>query len=237
VNASNSNISSTFTFSSSNPGILDVAPNGAACAGTWNAPLFTLCIPAATGVVQVTASALGAVSPATLIFVHPPIDNIQISVVTPVNSPPPACPSQGPLPATCNIQFNPKAVNVCLSQNQVQTLQATAFSQGTDITASVGPFTWGEVSTTVAKVTPVIDPSNTVATNQVSVSPTTPGQTPIIASASGFSSQPYYFETCPVQCIALEVGVNGTQRSGATSFVVGKGTSETITATAVDVQG
>jgi len=50
-------------------------------------------------------------SPPTLIFVHPPIDNIQVSVVPPVNSPPPACPNQGPLPAACNLKFNPNAAN------------------------------------------------------------------------------------------------------------------------------
>jgi hypothetical protein len=237
TNGSSSAIRPTFTFASSNPGILDIAPGGFACAGTWNAPAYTACTPAAVGMVQVTASALGATSPPTLIFVHAPIDNIQVSVVPPVNSPPPACPTQQALPAACNLQFNPNAANFCLSQNQVQTLQATAYSQGVDITASVGPFTWSEVNSNVVKITPIVDSTLNVATNQATASPTTPGQTQVIASASGVFGQPYNFETCPVQCIDLELGVNGSQRSGATSFVVDKGTSETITATAVDVQG
>jgi hypothetical protein len=237
-NSSNQNISAAFTFASSNPGVLDIAPGGAACAGTWNAPLYTTCTPAGVGVVQVTASALGATSPPTLIFVHPPIDNIQVSVVPPVNPPPPACPNQQALPAACNLKFNGNAANFCLSQNQVQTLQATAFSQGVDITASVGPFTWSQVNAGVAKLTPIVTvTSYNVPTNQATASPGTPGQTPVIASASGVFSQPYYFETCPVQCIDLRLGVNGSQQSSATSFVVDKGTSETITATAVDVQG
>jgi hypothetical protein len=236
-NGSNSNISPGFTFVSSNPGILDVAPNGGACAGTWNAPLYSVCTPAATGIASVTAQAFGASSPPTLFFVHSPIDDIQISVVTPANAQPPACPSQIALPAACNLQFNNNAGKFCLSQNQVQTLQASAFSKGADITATIGPFSWNEVSGTVAKFTPIVDPSQTVATNQISVSPNTPGQTQVIASASGFSSQPYYFETCPVQCIDLAVGANGTQQSGDTTFSVPKSTSETITATVVDVQG
>ncbi|HWY20618.1 MAG TPA: hypothetical protein VNX26_05310 [Candidatus Acidoferrum sp.] len=236
-NGSNGSITPAFTFSSSNPGILDVAPNGFACAGTWNAPLYTVCTPAGVGVVQVTASALGATSPPTLIFVHPPIDNIQISLVPPVASPPPACPNQGPLPAACNLKFNPSAANFCMSQNQVQTLQATAFSQGLDITASVGPFTWTE-GNNVVKIAPIVTVSSyNVPTNQATASPTNPGQTQVIASSSGVLSQPYNIETCPVQCIALELSVNGSQSSSATSFVVNKGTSETITATAVDVQG
>lgn len=235
-NGTNANITPTFTFASSNPGILDVAPNGGACAGTWNAPLYSICTPAATGTAQVTASALGATSAPTLFFVHPPIDNIQISILPPVTPPPPACPTQTALPAACDIAFN--ATSLCLSANQTQTLQATAFSRGTDITALVGPFTFAAIDPSVVKITPIVDQTLTVATNQISISPAGPGQTQIVASASGVSSQPYPFiESCPVSCIDLSVGSNGSQVSGVTSFLANKGTAETITATAVDVQG
>ena len=227
-------ISPTFTIASSDPSTLDIGPGGLACAGTWNAPLYTICTPAGVGVVQVTASALGATSPPTLIFVHPPIDNIQVSMVPPSAPPPPACPNQQALPAACNLKFV-DASKFCMSQNQVQTLQATAYSGGIDITAQVGPFTWTEVNTSVVKITPIVTVASlNVATNQATASPSVPGQTQVIASASGTFSQPYNIETCPVQCIDLQVG---SQNSGATSFVVNKGISETITATAVDVQG
>jgi hypothetical protein len=234
-NSSNTNIAPAFTFASNDPSLLDIAPNGFACAGTWNAPQYTICTAAGFGVVQVTASALGSTSPPSLIFVHPPIDNIQITLVPPVNSPPPACPTQQALPAACTIKFNANASNTCMSQNQVQTLQATAYSQGNDITSQVGPFTWTEVNTSVVKITPTVTVTSlNVPTNQATASPSTPGQTQVIASASGAYSQPYNIETCPVQCIALQFG---SPQSTATSFVVNKGTSETITATAVDVQG
>ena len=237
TNGSSSAIRPTFTFASSNPGILDISPAGFACAGTWNAPAYTICTPAGIGMVEVTASALGATSSPTMAFVHAAIDNIQISVVPPVNSPPPACPTQQALPAACNLQFNGNAANFCLSQNQVQTLQATAYSQGADITAQVGPFTWSDVNSNVVKLTPIVDSNLNTATNQVTASPITPGQTQLVASASAVSSQPYNFETCPVQCIDLQLTENGSQLNSTTNFVVDKGTSETITATAVDVQG
>ena len=242
-NGTNSNITPVFTYASSNPGVLDVAPNGGACAGTWDAPLYSKCTPAATGTAQVTASALGATSAPTLFFVHPPVESIQISVVPPVSPPPAACPNQTALPAACNIAFNtnvcqPNQPCACLSANQSETLEARAFSQGVDITSSVGPFTWNAVNLGVVKITPIIDPSITLATNQISIVPTTPGQTQIVASASGISSPPFPFvESCPVACIDLEVGPSGSQLTGATSFLVNKGTAETITATAVDVQG
>ena len=231
-NSSGTAITPTFTFASSNPGILDIAPNGFACAGTWNAPVYSICTPAGIGTVQVTASALGATSPPTLFFVHPPLDNIKISVTPPVNSPPPACPSQVALPAACNLKFNP--TSQCLSPNQAQILQATAYSQGVDVTASVGPFTWTPASPSVVKVAPLVNPDLNVVTYQATVTPSAPGQTQIIASASGVFSQPFNFETCPIQCITLQVG---SQNSTDTSFSVTKGASETITATAVDVQG
>jgi WD40 repeat protein len=211
-----------------------MSPSGVACAGSWNA-LYSICSPNNYGTAEVTASALGATSPPTLVFVHPPIDNIQISLVPPLNSPPPACPAQTALPAACDIAFN--ANPYCLSQNQVETLQAKAYSQGIDYTAAVGPFGWLEANAGVAGLAPIITSSTNIATNQVTVTPTIPGQTEIFASAGGVSSQPYNFETCPVQCITLAAGTSGSQQTGQTSFEVSKGTAEVITATAVDVQG
>jgi hypothetical protein len=235
-NGTNSNLSPTFTYNSSNPGVVSISPAGFACAGSWNAPYFNVCTPAASGSALITASALGQTSPPTMVFVHPPIDNIQISVVPPVNAPPPACPAQIALPVACDIAFN-NAGNSCLSQNQSLTLQATAYSQGVDITSSVGPFTWSQANASVVKITPIVTSSSNLPTNQATVVSSTPGQTQVVASASGVSSQPYSEETCPVQCISLQLGSNGTQNISQTNFITNKGTSETITATAVDVQG
>ena len=233
-NASNSAISASFTYQSSNTEILNIASNGVACAGKWDAQ-FVTCTPGASGVAQVTASALGATSAPTLIFVHPPIDHIQISQVVAVSSPPPACPGQQIVPAACAVSFT--ANNSCLSPNQQMTLQATAFSKGVDITGVVGPFTWSPSNSTVFSVTPVTSSSDNVPTNQAVVAQGAPGLTPIFASAAGVSSLPYYAETCPVRCIALELGSSGSQNSGQTSFASNKGTSQPVTATAVDIQG
>jgi hypothetical protein len=239
-NATNANISPAFTYSltpDSPSGILDISPAGFACAGSWNAPYYNVCTPAGTGTVNVVATALGETSPPTLVFVHPAIDNIQISVMKPVNSPPAACATQTALPLACNIPFNPNVctngVCACLSQNQTETLQATAYSQGVDITASVGPFTWTQANANVVTITPIVTSSENVATNQATVVSNTPGETQVVATASGVSSQPYIAETCPVQCITLQIGSN----FGQTGFITNKGTSESITATAVDVQG
>ncbi|HEY6764347.1 MAG TPA: WD40 repeat domain-containing protein [Candidatus Sulfotelmatobacter sp.] len=232
-NAGGTSISAAFTYQSSDTSILNIAPNGVACAGIWDAA-FVNCTPGSYGVVQVTASALGATSLPTLVYVHPPIDSIQISVVAPVNQPPPACPGQQTIPVACAHEFT-STTSACLSANQSMTLQARAFNKGTDITSSVGPFTWSETSTSAVKVTPLVTDNNTnIATNQATVTPNTPGFTPVFAAAANVSSQPYYAETCPVQCIALDMG---DTLSGITSFSVNKSNAQTIYATAVDVQG
>ena len=241
-NGSGTNIGAPITFASSDTSVLTLSPAGTACAGTWNAPFYTVCSPGGVGVAQVTASALGVTSAPTFVYVHPPIDNIQVNYLPPVNSPPPACPTQQALPAACNIPFNTSNCTgngnsyscKCFSQNQVATLQAKALSQGADITDSVGPFTWSEAAPSVVRVTPLIDPSTGLATSQATATPTTPGQTQVFASASGVSSQAYNFETCPVQCIALNLGTMG---SNQTNFILNKGAAETVVAAAVDVQG
>jgi hypothetical protein len=247
-NGANANINPTFSYAltpTSPPGILEISPNGIACAGSWNAPYYSVCTPAGIGVVQVVATALGATSPPTTVFVHAPIDEIEVSVVPPVNSPPAACATQIALPAACKIPFNTGNCSTingvltcgCLSTNQQETLQAKAFSQGTDITSSVGPFTWTEANLNVVTVTPITTSSTNVPTNQATVVSNTPGATQLVASASGVSSQPYIAETCPVQCIALSMSQNGSQNPNQTSFSTAKGTAEMIAATAVDIQG
>src|SRR5215467_1016988 len=58
---SGTNLSTTISFDSSDPSILNVSPNGIACAGHWDA-LFTTCTPGNSGPVTVTATALGGSS-------------------------------------------------------------------------------------------------------------------------------------------------------------------------------
>lgn len=226
-NSSNTNISATFIFASSDTSIVNIAPNGVACAGVWDAA-FTTCTGGKIGVAEVTASAFGNTSAPTFVFVHPPIDNISVTGILPPNG---------------TVQ------EPCLSQTQSMTLQAQAFSQGVDVTSSVGPFTWSANNPSVVTLTPVINLAYNLATNQETATALNPGITNIIASASGVSSTSFqqpnlgssppliifdFFETCPIQNITLEVGHAGSEQN---TFVSAKGTSETVVATVTDVMG
>ena len=225
TNAAGNNVGTTFTFNSSDTSILNIAPNGAGCAGRWDAA-FTSCTPGGTGVVKVTASAQLSSSAPTFVFVHPPIDNIKVIGVL-LNG----LPIQEP----------------CLSQGQSMTVEAHAYSQGADITAAVGPFTWSANNSSVVTVSPLVNIAYNFPTNQATATAAVPGITYIYAAASGVSSnvfaQPHpdenlnFFETCPVQNIALQLGPAGAGQSGQTSFSVTKGNSETVTATVTDVFG
>ncbi len=227
TNSANTSISVTITFQSNDTSLLNFAPGGTACAGVWTTS-FTVCVPGASGVVQVTATADGVVSSPTLVFVHPPVDNIVVNQV------PPSPPYDNPVP--------------CLSQDQTITLQATAYSQGIDVTSSVGQFTFSAVNPGVATITPIITSSFNVVTNEATATAAAPGFTQIFASASGVVSTPFqqfnnngpawnFFETCPVQQIVLQLGPAGSQKSGVTTFVSSKGTTQTVNATVYDVLG
>jgi hypothetical protein len=228
---SNTNLAVPITYTSTDTSVLNVAPNGVACAGHWDIA-FTTCTPGGTGVVKVTASALGQSSIPTYVFVHPPIDNITVTGVL-LNG----IPVQEP----------------CLSQSQTMTVEAHAFSQGSDITSSVGPFTWSADNLLVVTVTPLVNIAYNFPTNQATAKAVTPGMAQIIATASGVSSmsfhQPQYqnsqgtspsldfFETCPIQNITLEVGAAGSQQTTQTTFVGSKGATVNATAVVTDVMG
>jgi len=235
-NAGNGSIpGATYTWFSTDTSILNVSPGGLACAGHWDA-LYTTCTPGNIGVVQVTATALGATSVPTLVFVHPPIDNVT---------------------ATGILLDNVPIQEPCLSQGQTMTVEAHAYSQGTDITSTVGPFSWTANNNSVAQLTPLMNVviyngfTYNLATNQVTVTAVNPGLTQVYATVSGASSTSFqqpqfpdsqgatspvfdFFETCPIQSIVLELNEAGSQQ---TRFVANKGTAQTAVATITDVMG
>jgi hypothetical protein len=235
---SGTNIATTITYSSSDTSILNLAPNGVACAGHWD-QTFTTCSAGVTGVVTVIASALNATSVPTYVFVHPQIDNVTVT---------------GILLNGVNIQ------EPCLSQTQSMTVEAHAYSQGADISTSVGPFTWLANNPAVVTLTPLPNTTynqqtNTTynfPTNEATATAAAPGITYIYASVNGATSTTFqqpqltnstgttspvldFFSTCPIANIALTMGTAG---SGQSNFVAAKGTSsssETAIATVTDV--
>jgi hypothetical protein len=229
--ASGTNLNTPITYTSSDTSILNLTPGGIACAGHWDTA-FTTCTPGNVGLALVTASALGSSSVPTYVFVHPQVDNISVTGVLLSGLPP-----QEP----------------CLSQSQSMTIEAHAYSQGTDVTQSVGPFTWTASNPSVVTILPLTNTTYKFATNQATATANTPGTTYIYATAAGVTStafeQPQYsnaqggtsplldfFSTCPIANVSVELGFAG---SGQTSFNITKSStaSQAAVATVTDIMG
>lgn len=217
-NSAGNTLTETFSYQSTNSSVVTVASNGDACAGTWDSLTNPLvCTAGSTGTAQVTAVANGVSSPPVTVYVHQHITNIVISKV----------PNQPPtLSKTCLSAGVPSGPEHVL-------YQAFAMSGATDITASVGPFSWQSVAsgsqTTVVALT---GPATGAPLNQETATANTPGSTFIFASSSAVNSQPLPFTTCPVQSVSISA-----LGDPATSFLVNSGTSTTLNATATDVVG
>ena len=206
-------VTTPISFLSSNTSVVTIASNGLACAGTWDSLTSPqICTPGPVGVAEITATSHGISSPPTTVYVHQHIDNISISLV----------PGQT-LPA-----------GPCFSKGQIVNYQAMALSRGLDVTASVGPFNWQALTSTVTTLKPasVSAPVSGLLPGQVQALANTPGVTQVFASVGSVNSLPLDFATCAVQSIALSVTGSSTNSINVTA-----GGSKTVVATVVDTLG
>lgn len=216
-------LAETFTFTSSAPNVVTVANDGLACAGSWDSLVApTLCTPGATGVAQVTAVANGVPSPPVTVYVHDHVTSVVIQRV----------PGQTPtLSSSCLSRGAPAGPEQSL-------LEAFAFNGSTDVTSSVGPFTWqssppaGQLTTSAAVT--LLPVTVTQPLNQEIVQADMPGSTFIFASAGAVNSQPLPVTTCPVQSIAISAQ---NFASNQTSFRISSGTAVTLNAVVTDSAG
>ncbi len=180
------------TFTSSNTAAATVSPNGVVCAGTWDAN-YIVCTPGSTGTSTLTATN-GNLSGTATVYTHPRVDRVTIA------------------PATVN----------CQSVGATQQMAATAFSNGVDVTSSVGPFSWFSNNTSVATID-----SNGLATSVA------PGSTSVFASVANVSSVPAAYITCAVQSIHLHVA----NAADTTFTLTASGSTQQLAADITDSAG
>ena len=205
LNTSKQSLTEPLYFQSSDPTVVTVASNGLACAGSWDSTTNpTVCTAGRVGVAQVTATAQGVTSPTTTVYVHQHIDSITLK---------PAANQQS---------------SSCQSVNQTFIYEAHAFSRGNDITSTAGQFSWTALNSKVATLSNtaagLANMVNGVSLNQVQVTASLPGTTPLYATVGTATSVPVNFITCPVQSIVLEVNTS-------------TGSTKQITPTVTDVLG
>ncbi len=166
-----------FSFATSNDQVFEVANNGLVCGGDWDS-LTTpvVCTPRPPGMANltVTATAGGVTVTSDLVpvFVHEVVDNIVIT----------------PAAVDCLSQDNDTGPDLSVQ------FSAQAFNGTTDITSTVGPFTWQSAQTNVATIT-----SDGVATGEL------PGVSNITASIGGVVSPAAALTICPPASITLHV--------------------------------
>ncbi|HXZ26397.1 MAG TPA: hypothetical protein VEG08_00200 [Terriglobales bacterium] len=194
------------TFTSSATPIASVASGGNSpglvCAGSWDsATTPVVCTPGSTGTATITATVAGLSATAT-IYVHQHITSITL---------------------------NPGSVN-CDSQKLTTAFSATAFNGATDITNTVGPFTWASSDTNV--VTIASNTSNPAILNLATATAVNPGQTTVFATAGGTNSVPSNFITCPVVLVRAHLFT-----SSATTFTIAVGGTQQLAGDEVDSLG
>jgi trimeric autotransporter adhesin len=218
-NSAKGSITEPVIYQSSNTSVVTVAANGLACAGSWdNLASPAICTPGGAGVAQVTATAQGVTSPPTTVYVHQHIDSVTLQDL---------CTGAQP-PAPCTLPRHPcqSLIENSLPQNTVYL--ARAFSQGLEITSSVGQFTWAASNASVVTLSNTApglsNIVNSVSLNEVEATAKTPGVSPVFATIGNATSVPVNFTTCPVNSITLQVTASSA-------------TSDTIVPTVTDSVG
>ena len=194
VDASGTAVSNakSIVFTSDTPAVATVNPtNGQVCGGTWDAS-YVVCSPGQVGKATITATSGGLTASAT-VYVHQKVDRVVINT----------------------------ASSACKSMGQTLQLSATAFSNGTDVTSTVGPLNWRSSATQVASID-----STGILTALA------PGSTTLYASISNVTSAPASFTTCAVRSINLHVsGGSGT------AFSLASAATQQLAADVVDTAG
>ncbi len=212
-NSSGTAVSTTVTFTSSDPTHADITQGGSLCAGTWDAT-FTLCTPTnQVGQFKITATANGATGtavayihyPVTAVYLHPPIASCTSSGKT-AGVTAYACTTTANVGGTCSSSC-PDDPTSC------------------NITDEVGGFNYNVLDSTVAS----IDASGNLTAG-------IPGTTKLYASVSSATktstSVAVPYTTCLVDSISLHV-----QNKTDTSFTVTNAATTILQADVLDTAG
>lgn len=184
---------SAVTFTTGNAAVATVTPTtGGVCGGVWDAT-FVVCAPGQIGTATITATS-GSLTATVTVYVHKKVDRVVITTPT----------------------------AVCKSVGQTLQLSASAFSNGVDITSTVGPFSWGSSVLGIATVD-----SNGLLTAVA------PGAGTVFAAVTNVSSVPTVYTTCAVRSIHVHVA-----SAADTSFTLGSiGATQQLAADVIDTAG
>ena len=228
---------SGYTYSTTNNKLVDIAPGGKICAGTWNRnsgggiPDYTICnipnpLPTTNDLPYVTAfvsaSANSVTSNPVQVFVHAAVSSVTLALANNQQ-----CYSQGQ-PAQLDSEACYASGGQQFELCAPSTLSPANYSCKAPANGQAVPSCSSSIGTmSYAVVTPSVANLNS-ATNTITAAQ--PGTTAISASIAGSGASAGYFSTCPPQSISVTL-------NGATSATVTKGVAQTLQTTVVDTRG
>jgi hypothetical protein len=222
-------LGSSISYGTSNNQLVDIAPNGGICAGTWNRNSgggiadYTYCnypnpLPSTKGlpyaIAYITATADSVTSNPVTVYIHAPISSINL-VTTPASG---------------------SAPQDCYSQNQQALLDAQAFysSNGAQtLLCAPGSNTLPECSSSIGTLYFATGNSAVATINSATnvITAQQPGTTVITATIAQTASSAGYFSTCPPKSITLALA------NGSTKGIFTQGVSQNLTTTVTDTRG
>jgi len=245
----------TFTFSSSNPSIVDVQPStGRLCAGTWNrntgpVPDYTYCTSTGQAGLSYLYANDGATSNPLPIYVHPVITGVVLGLPSsncltdPATNCSPAAVSAASTTSTTQTSC-PMAANGCCTTPLTATVApygTKCISQGTtaQLAARIYAGTGAgqtNISCQIGHLQFIPQTSAIVTIDENGVaSALQPGSTLIAAGTSEASSSAGYFSTCPPATIAL--AALGSGAVNPTNIMVNQNNPQPLTAVVTDTNG
>ncbi len=218
---------SAYSYGTTDNRLVDIAPNGNICAGTWNRNSgggitdFTICNPPSPlpntgglpyGTAYISASANSVTSNPVAVYVHAQVSAITLALSGQQQQ---QCHSQSTtaqLDAEACYVSNGKQYELCAPSSVSNYSCTGGLAPGVtavpNCSAAVGALTYSVGTSSVASLNS--------ATNQITAQ--LPGTTAITASVAGSGSSAGYFSTCPPKTIA--VSLNGSNSGTVTTGVV-----------------
>ncbi len=229
---------STYTYATTNNQLLDIAPSGNMCAGTWNRnsgggiPDYTICNPPNPlpktgglpyGTLYISASANSVTSNPVQVYVHAQVSSVTLATAgTSAGSQ--QCYSQG---ASANLDSE-----ACFASNGTQ-YEFCAPSTVTQFSCPgglpPGVTSVPSCSNSIGTLTYAVSTSSVASLNAATtvITAAQPGTTAITASVAGSGSSAGYFTTCPPKSIAVTL-------NGATDVTVTQGVTQNLVTTVLD---
>ncbi len=232
---------SGFTYATTNNQILDIAPSGNMCAGTWNRnsgggiPDYTICnlpspLPNTSGLpyetAYISASANSVTSNPVEVYVHAQVSSVTLAT-SGISAGAQQCYSQG-----ASAQLDSEACYTSGGKQYEFCAPATVSHYSCPGGLPPGVTSVPSCSSSIGALSYTVGTASIATLNSVNnvITAAQPGTTTITASVAGSGSSAGFFSTCPPKSISVTL-------NGSTSGTVTQGITQNLQTTVLDTNG